>query len=338
MVYFDGIVHVEGQKISGTKMKSENIYIVTPCFNAASTIDETIWSVVSQTGNCEIYYHVQDGNSTDGTQKKLENWTKRIESMRDLLPSRVYFSWSSERDRSMYEAINTGFCSLQIPLHSYMGWINADDTLLPGTLRAIQQISQEYPSIAWLTGWMTSFDMQGCYGEIYKKTHFTQAVLKHGLADGTHWRFVQQESTFWRKSLWDAVSGINAELCFAGDWDLWRRFAAHSELTHVHRQLGGFWKRAHQKSSDLNSYLNEINSIVPLEVRKASFRTIIANSNKLHEPVALLVQDGDDHWTMRKHFLPNRLQCFAKIYSLLPGPIAQNYFLHTFFTKLIKKY
>ena len=52
--------------------------IVTPVFNGARFLDETILSVVSQAGPFTLGYHVQDGGSTDGTVEKLAAWKERL--------------------------------------------------------------------------------------------------------------------------------------------------------------------------------------------------------------------------------------------------------------------
>jgi len=51
-----------------------HIYVVTPAFNAVQTINRTINSVISQSGDFTIHYHVQDGGSTDGTVALLQQW------------------------------------------------------------------------------------------------------------------------------------------------------------------------------------------------------------------------------------------------------------------------
>jgi glycosyltransferase involved in cell wall biosynthesis len=37
------------------------LYVVTPCLNAAATIDRTIQSIVTQAGRFHLHYHIQDG-------------------------------------------------------------------------------------------------------------------------------------------------------------------------------------------------------------------------------------------------------------------------------------
>jgi len=67
-VFFNILTFFDQSRIFMTK----TVYVVTPCMNAAETIDRTIMSVVSQAGDVKIRFHVQDGGSTDGTQALLE--------------------------------------------------------------------------------------------------------------------------------------------------------------------------------------------------------------------------------------------------------------------------
>ncbi|MGI6656840.1 MAG: glycosyltransferase [Desulfobulbus sp.] len=55
-----------------------SIYIITPCLNSSETIEHTIYSVFNQRCNFSVHYHVQDGGSSDGTQKKLENFSDEV--------------------------------------------------------------------------------------------------------------------------------------------------------------------------------------------------------------------------------------------------------------------
>lgn len=67
-----------------------------------------------------------------------------------------------------------------------------------------------------------------------------------------------QEGTFWRTRLWERAGGVDTSFRLAGDWDLWRRFAAFSEyitldtLTAFHRRRPG------QLSSALNLYHSKV--------------------------------------------------------------------------------
>src|SRR5689334_17634158 len=83
--------------------------IVTPCFNGARFIDETIMSVVAQAGPFSIRYHVQDGGSNDATLDKLARWRRRLDGDFPVLCRGVEFSYASAADRGMYDAIDASF-------------------------------------------------------------------------------------------------------------------------------------------------------------------------------------------------------------------------------------
>ncbi len=233
-------------------------YIVTPARNAAKTLDATITSVLGQTGEFSLHYHVQDGGSTDGSVALLERWKRCLEDCPDFFGHPVKFTFTSEPDQGMYDAINSGFQALDIPEDAWMGWINADDSLWSGALQTVATLQASAPEARWLMGWPSSFDHQGRLRHCLKHVRYPRSVIACGLADGQHWRFVQQEGNFWRKSLWDQVGGLDPRFRLAGDWDLWRRFATFATPIHVQRQLGAFWIHPDQLSHDLSRYRAEM--------------------------------------------------------------------------------
>src|SRR5205823_9309932 len=116
-----------------------------------------------------------------------------------------------------------------------------------------------------------------------------------GLADGIHWPFVQQESTFWRKRLWDRAGGLNPAFRLAGDWDLWSRFARTATLVHVNRQLGAFHVRLGQQSTDLDAYWREVNQLVSLKERQQTLRKSLHNTHGL-VTVPIAAERTDKGW------------------------------------------
>lgn len=269
---------------------SFDIYIVTPCFNRVDTIDKTIWSIITQEGGINIRYHIQDAQSTDGTVEKLILWQKKIEQLNQILPSKIIFSFSSQPDTGMYDGINTGFSYLSIPKDGLMGWCNGDDVLWPGALAHIVNTAKQHPDYEWLSGWSSCFDESGKWVWTEKNPQFPNYILECGLANGKDWPCLQQESTFWKKSLWDRAGGVNTKLKLAGDWDLWRRFSEHAQLVQVDRQTGVFCRRAGQKSSNMEGYLNECNNIYPPDRRVKDFKAKLKLS-----PILTIVKVEDGH-------------------------------------------
>lgn len=300
-------------------------YIVTPVRNAVRTIDATIWSIVSQAGNLDINYHVQDGASTDGTLEKIQAWSTRIERSPGLLPSRVTFTFESQPDRGMYDGITNGFAKMPIPPDAFMSWCNADDALWPGALDAIARLGRDLPDVDWIIGWPAWFDDANRFTAIERAPRYPQSILAAGLADGIHWPFVQQESTFWRKRLWDKAGGLDTSLRLAGDWDLWARFARYAPLTHAHQQLGAFYVRPGQQSANMEAYRAEMERVSPLQARQYELRQRISDEAALFS-IPWVMQGEDGTWQLSARNCTPRAKLVARVLKRLPMPAVSKLF------------
>jgi hypothetical protein len=71
--------------------------------------------------------------------------------------------------------------------------------------------------------------------------------------------FIQQESTFWKRSLWEkSGASLNTSLQFAGDFDLWLKFYLNTDLYVITTSLGGMRSHDNQKSVlNFTNYINE---------------------------------------------------------------------------------
>lgn len=267
--------------------KYQAIFIVTPCLNAAQTIDQTIQSVISQAGNFCICYHVQDGGSTDLTVERLLYWEGVLAKTNPYVQCRkVKFTWASEPDQGMYDAVVKGFDSMRIGPDNFMSWINGDDVLMPDSFSAVCRISAEYPEIKWIGGPTYVFDDDG---PVLQRDSITPtAIIREGLCDGHHWYHLQQEGMFFKKVLWFkgkyAVRGFR----LAGDWNLWRVFAQHAEYFQFVKPLGAFRRRKGQMSIDrMADYNAEIDSIISEKSRRHAFSRLFEKKDLYRNLVVL---------------------------------------------------
>ena len=243
------------------------IFVVTPSFNAADTILRTLLSVVQQGGRFRLRYHVQDGGSTDSTVAVLKSFQERLRRKEiDTFCEAVEFSYTSVKDKGMYDAICRAFESLPGDPVNWLGWINADDTLAPGALTLLSVVDAQLPNegVDWITGTtcVAWDDLIVGWGD----RPLSSDVLAEGLADGEHWSFLQQEGTFFRRRLWDAIEPRKhfASFKLAGDWNLWRVMAKKARIYQVGWAMGAFNRREGQLSGKhRNSYLDEIDRTIP---------------------------------------------------------------------------
>ena len=228
--------------------------IVTPTRNAERYLSQTISSVISQQGDFEIEYLVVDGQSTDRTLEIAKAFLARLERLNvDGQVGRVSMKIISQRDNSMYEAINRGFAAATGNVYA---WLNADDLYLPGALQQVARIFAALPHLHWLKGVTSYIDDQGepvAPGKCYL---YAQNLIRQGLY-GREAFFIQQDSLFWRARLWQACGGLDVSFHLAGDYELWTRFARHEPLYSVNLPVSCFRRVEGQLSENLGKYRTE---------------------------------------------------------------------------------
>ena len=195
-------------------------------------------SVLSQK-DPHVEYVVVDGGSTDGSVEIIRRYAARLTH------------WVSEPDGGHYDAINKGFAKTTGEI---MAWINSDDKYTPWSFSIVREIFSKFHEVEWLTtvqplswnaqGQATSINFSGGFNRL--------SFLKGGNlpSKGSFGRrYIQQESTFWRRSLWERAGGrVDTTFQLAADFELWARFYQHADLYGVMAPLAGFRSHGNQKS------------------------------------------------------------------------------------------
>lgn len=206
------------------------ISIITPSFNHAKYLEDTINSVLSQ-NYPNLEYIVIDGGSTDGSLDIIKKYADRL----------TY--WISEPDKGHGDALNKGF---KRATGEIMSWLNSDDLYFPWTLSVVAGIFNDLPRLEWLT---SSVKMKltikgspygiGTFYNFGKRAFFEGLYLPDCGA-------IPQESTFWRRSLWkNSGEYIPERQAIIPDFELWARFWQRSNLYTVQVPLGGI--RVHKQ-------------------------------------------------------------------------------------------
>jgi glycosyltransferase involved in cell wall biosynthesis len=175
------------------------VTVVTPSFNQARFIEETIRSVAEQ-DYPRIEHVVVDGGSTDGTIALLE----RHSGVR----------WVSEPDRGQSHAVNKGIGLAQ---GDVIGWLNADDAYLPGAVASAVAALQAQPEAGFVYGNYVDVDQDGSELHQNRTTAFDLRVQINSR------NLVPQPAAFMRRAALERVGFLDEHYDFAMDFDLWIR-------------------------------------------------------------------------------------------------------------------
>lgn len=211
-------------------LKKILISVITPSFNQAAYIEDTIKTVLQQETGFNFEYLVMDGGSTDGTLQLLENYSGRL-------------TWFSEPDKGQSDALNKGIAHAQGEI---IGWLNSDDLYLPGTLQKVADYFTNHPDCDWLYGRCRIVDDEN--REIRKMITWYKNLVsrKFHLPLLLIENFISQPAVFFRQSAFEKTGPLALDLPLAMDYDLWLRMAMLGPPGVVHDYLASF--RVHRQA------------------------------------------------------------------------------------------
>lgn len=174
--------------------------VVTPSFNQAAFLEETLRSVLLQ-GYPDLQYVVMDGGSTDGSVALLERYGPFLDF------------WRSTKDAGQGDAINAGMAKAD---GAAAGWLNSDDVYAKGALSAVGR-GLARPGTAWIAGPCRVLSPDGT-------TRLVPPALDAPLGEWLFMTQLGQPATFWSIDLWWRAGGLDPTLHFSMDRDLFLRF------------------------------------------------------------------------------------------------------------------
>ncbi len=173
------------------------ISIVTPSYNQAAFLEQTLMSVLGQ-GYPNLEYLVVDDGSTDGSPRIIERYADHL----------AY--WHSGLNRGQAAAINHG---LQHATGELCAYLNSDDKLIEGSLWKMAYLARRHPAC------------QVFYGANHIHFEQTGGVLyecPRPWPPGGHPGFLQ-EATFWRREVHEELGGFDTSFRFALCGDFFTR-------------------------------------------------------------------------------------------------------------------
>ena len=197
------------------------ISIVTPSLNQCVFIPEMLASLESQEFS-DWEHVVFDAGSTDGSVEAWREWEGKVKSESEGVTGECE-SGNGERrvrvfvepDRGQSDAINKG---MRVATGEIVGWLNADDVLLPGALAKVAEAFEKNPDAVVVYGVGAKTDLEG---RIIKKVPFREFV---SLRLRKAWELIQPAMFFRRDAYWK-VGGLDESLHYAMDWDLLLKLA-----------------------------------------------------------------------------------------------------------------
>jgi glycosyltransferase involved in cell wall biosynthesis len=202
------------------------ITVITPSFNQAAFLEQTMLSVLNQDWP-DIEYMVLDGGSGDASAEIIRRYEGRLAR------------WRSSPDAGQSAAINEG---LRVATGQVVGWLNSDDLLLPGALKRIASAFAD-PAVRAVCGWAVTIDHDS---KIVSRRIFpqptAQVLLKRSL--------LSQPAVWWRRELIESVGLLDESLKVCMDLDYWVRLAQAGVVPKlIPAYLAAFRRHAGQKTA-----------------------------------------------------------------------------------------
>ena len=205
---------------------SQSFAIVTPNYNMAGYLAQTIESVLSNMRDGDQYFII-DGGSSDGSVDIIRRYASRITG------------WVSEKDRGYADALAKGFARSR---SEYQCWINSGDLLLTGTLdEARRQLASTGADFVFGDDLYIDED-----GRVLQVTNGRTDALPDMMLFGG-WTPLQ-DACYWRRSLYEKVGGIDPEQRYAADYDLFLRMSLGGDCRYVPAVFSAFRRHAGQTS------------------------------------------------------------------------------------------
>jgi glycosyltransferase involved in cell wall biosynthesis len=186
------------------------VSIVTPSFNQAVFLEDTLRSVLNQ-DYPNIEYIVIDGGSTDGSQEIIKRYADRLAF------------WTSEPDRGQADAINKG---LRKATGEIVAWLNSDDMYMKGAIREAVQTLNDYPDAGMVYGDGLMVDSEGQLLDPHR-------YRGYDVLDLLCFEVLLQPTVFMRRHVLEEVGYLGEEYHLVLDHELWIRIASHYPIVHV---------------------------------------------------------------------------------------------------------
>jgi glycosyltransferase involved in cell wall biosynthesis len=211
------------------------ITIITPTYNCADYLPETIESVLSQ-GYPSLEYILLDDGSEDNSVALLEKYSAKI-------------IWESHPNMGETRTVNKGFAMAH---GGIIGVVNSDDPLLPGALHSVAEYMQSHPDVGVV---YPDWDMIDADGKVIQ--HIT--TFNYNYIDMLRWHHcVPGPGAFFRRLVLEGLGGRDPQFRYVADFDFWLRAGLLGSFARIPHTLATFrWHPAGASSDGMGALMAE---------------------------------------------------------------------------------
>lgn len=176
------------------------VTVITPTYNRASLLEETIKSILNQ-DYPNIEYIVLDDGSTDNTAKIIEKFKRKI-------------IWEYHKNMGEISTVNKGFSMAHGEI---IGVVNSDDPLLPEAIsEVVKFMKHNHKIIVVYPDWIKIDKNSKKIERVTTPNYNYEYMLRmHSCVPGP--------GTFFRKLVVDKLKGRDPQFKYVSDYDFWLR-------------------------------------------------------------------------------------------------------------------
>lgn len=213
-------------------MSSLTISIITPTYNQAKFIGQTIESVLSQEGNFFIDYIIVNDGSTDNTLEVIGKYDVLLKQHKWPIKCHgISYQYWTRPNRGQTSAINEG---LRAAKGEVLAWMNSDDYYMPGVFEKAARIFANEPGLDFIYGDSLKIFEDGRPPKIEPRPRPNEnfeSLRTRGNSFGFN---------FFSKKILDEVDYLDESFRYCMDLELWMRIFEVGKTKYLPEIIGAF--------------------------------------------------------------------------------------------------